>query len=279
MPEIGRPKIESHPFQKIKKAFITPQNIGEELNRLSGVQEKNVFVEKNEKGQLDKNAFLRLLATQLQNQDPFSPMDQKKFASDLAQFSQLEQLAALNNQFKQNHEYAPHQVKFLGASFLGKEVLTKGASLQHDGRPAKIYLPFHLHKPAKHLLVRIFDQSQNLVAQVESEERGIGPQGILWDGYFLDGAPASRGTYRFEVTAYDSSGQAFKGATKTKGVVTGVSFEGSEVVLDIDGGKRAFLRDVDYFSLPGKQRLAEKNTELKKNFIKSYNKVNATRKN
>jgi flagellar basal-body rod modification protein FlgD len=48
-------------------------------------------------GKLGKNEFLRLLTTQLRYQDPLDPMDGKDMASDLAQFSGLEQLLNIND--------------------------------------------------------------------------------------------------------------------------------------------------------------------------------------
>ncbi len=43
-----------------------------------------------------QNQFLMLLVTQLQNQDPLSPMDSTNFTAQLAQFSSLEQLTTIN---------------------------------------------------------------------------------------------------------------------------------------------------------------------------------------
>lgn len=50
----------------------------------------------NPNNDLDKDAFLRLLTTQLANQDPLNPMEDREFIAQLAQFSSLEQMQNLN---------------------------------------------------------------------------------------------------------------------------------------------------------------------------------------
>jgi flagellar basal-body rod modification protein FlgD len=53
-------------------------------------------VETKAKDPLSRDAFLSLLVTQLQHQDPTAPMDNSQFIAQLAQFSSLEQLQQVN---------------------------------------------------------------------------------------------------------------------------------------------------------------------------------------
>src|SRR5262249_38527857 len=52
----------------------------------------------NPGGELGKDAFLKLLVTQLQNQDPPNPTDNAQFMGQLAQFSTLEQITNVGNE-------------------------------------------------------------------------------------------------------------------------------------------------------------------------------------
>ena len=63
--------------------------------------------------------YMKLLVTQLQNQDPLEPMDNNQMASQLTMFSQLEQLESLNTSFTQTLDSVQRSY---ANSLLGKQV-------------------------------------------------------------------------------------------------------------------------------------------------------------
>ena len=114
MPEIGRPvtpqeqryrQVEMAPRQLSGGKPKSEAQIREELiNKATGAKAKDSIYKEGPHNQMGKDEFLKLLTYQLQNQDPMNPMDQGKMTGELAQFSQLEQLAALNKKFDEGNK-------------------------------------------------------------------------------------------------------------------------------------------------------------------------------
>lgn len=285
MTTMGRPQpSEPNRFKNIgmaqTKASLKEENVGEKLNQVAGRASDSRFVDAKTHNKLGKDGFLKLLSHQLQNQDPMKPMDQKQFAADIAQFSQVEQMANMNQKLEALGGNIPAETKFHGASFLGKEVLTQGTSVQYDGEGAAS-LPFQLPEEAKELRIRIFDSANQLVAEIEKQGMSSGSHTLSWDGLMNDGTRAVADEYRFEVDGWNEKFEEFKGKTRASGIVSGVSFENGETVLSLNNGQNVFLRDVVNFRLPksaqaGTQEnnaIGQEKPQLNKKAHSAYNQI------
>jgi flagellar basal-body rod modification protein FlgD len=96
------------------------------------------------KSQLGKDAFLKLLTTQLQHQDPLKPMDDSEFMGQMAQFSTLEQItnmAGANTAMADNLAFNK-SVSLIGrtVSYTDAEKQTRTGTVDRvttkDGKPA-----------------------------------------------------------------------------------------------------------------------------------------------
>ena len=286
MADIGRPQATSqNPFAGISIKKEEPiinyqentnapidQKTGEVLNKISGAKQQSRFVDRRQKEQLGQDGFMKLLAHQLKNQDPMKPMDQKDFSSNLAQFTQVEQMTAMNKKLEGLTANRDNEKRFQAASFLGKNVVTNGTTIDYKGDGKDINLPFHLDKPAKNVIIHIYDNKNQMIGKIEKQDLPKGMQDVTWDGIGLDNQIAPKETYHFDIVAFDEQNEKFFGNTRAQGIVSGVHFENGEVILDLAGGKKVFLKDAESFSLPATAE-GKNVPALQKQAAKVYNQV------
>lgn len=94
--------------------------------------------------------YMKLLVTQLQNQNPLEPLDNQEMASQLAQFSQLEQLETMNSSFARvlasiERTYANsligREVSFVAETETGAADIQSGTVEQvYNGADGEIFL-------------------------------------------------------------------------------------------------------------------------------------------
>jgi flagellar basal-body rod modification protein FlgD len=256
MPEIGRPVTPQE--QRYRQVEMAPRQLGsgkqkseaqikeELIAKATGAKPKDSIYKEGPHNQMGKDEFLKLLTYQLQNQDPMNPMDQGKMTGELAQFSQLEQLASLNKKFEEGNKTQAMQDKFYAASFVGKKIVTNGSSLElkNSGDPGDVL--FKLDGEAAKVMVRIHDEKNNIIGEIWKEGMSQGGHQLTWDGVSLDGTPAVKGKYRVQVKAWDGMGQEVGARTEATGIVQSVTFDEGEPVLSVNGQK-VYLRDVASF--------------------------------
>ncbi len=191
---------------------------------------------------MGKDAFLKLLITQLQHQDPLNPADSTEFTAQLAQFSSLEQLSNINTNLNALQLYQASINNAQAVGFIGKEILANGNSIEKTaGRAATC--EFELPAEAKRVVVTIYDAAGGFVKDIDLSGQFSGRQSVAWDGTDRNGAPVADGAYSFEVQAEGANGIALSVSPRSRGVVTGVVFEDGITYL-ITGQNRFAIGDV-----------------------------------
>jgi flagellar basal-body rod modification protein FlgD len=173
---------------------------------------------------LDKDAFLRLLTTQLQNQDPLNPTDSTEFTAQLAQFSSLEQLSNVNETLNTLKLYEASINNAQAVGFIGKDIIANGNSIEMKGGQP-VSCDYEIPAAAKSVVVTIYDATGNFVRDYQKTSLAAGKQSLTWDGRDRNGNTVADGAYTFEVQALDQKGAKLNATTFSKGTVTGVTFE------------------------------------------------------
>lgn len=164
--------------------------------------------------------FLKLLTTQLQNQDPLSPMDTTQFTNQLVMFSQVEQQLKSNDTLNKLLTMQTINMTALGVSFIGKDVQVAGSTFDANGTNS-VNLAYSLPATAAAGTVSITDSHGNVV-YTKAAELSSGTHEFTWDGKMQDGTQAPAGTYTLTVSATDSTGGSLNVTGYVPGHVAGL---------------------------------------------------------
>jgi flagellar basal-body rod modification protein FlgD len=213
------------------------EDLGKRLNQISGgeVFDKESTVNRKPKNELGKDAFLKILMAQIQNQNPLDPMDSKEMTAQMAQFSSLEQLVNMNTKMD---KFGPDKTQqFLnGTHLIGMRVKANSNIINLEEGKA-LEMKFQLPKDAEKVVVSVMDINGNKVRTIEREKLRQGDQGVKWDGRDDKGFPLASGEYMYGIDAATSTGERIPIASDFSGLVSGVQYERGQPVLLIDGKK------------------------------------------
>lgn len=162
--------------------------------------------------ELGQKAFLKLMITQMENQDPLSPQDNGEFIAQLAQFSSVESLDKMNNNFDTFAKNFVASQALEASSLVGRSVTvpTDSTLLPEGGAVTTL-----IDVPAStgSVMLNIYDEGGALVEQIDTGAAPAGERVVRWDGAFAEvdgnvldwrsqheaGLPA--GKYRIEAVA------------------------------------------------------------------------------
>lgn len=181
---------------------------------------------------LGKDEFLQMLVTQLKYQNPLEPMDNTEFTAQLAQFSSLEELTNIKDEFSSLSSSLNSQQNLMAAALIGKEVEASGNSFDlKDGAEAS--LSFDLENEASSVEVKIYDSEGKFVNKIEIGEAGEGKNSIVWNGMDSSGEKVNSGNYIFSVSAMNNDGESIKASTIMSGTVSGVILKEGKTYLEV----------------------------------------------
>ncbi len=193
--------------------------------------------------------FLKLLTTQLKNQDPLNPMNSSKFTEQLVQYSQVEQQLGTNAKLDNLTTLSMNSSLSLALGYVGKDITYTSAEMNYDGT-TPVGVSYNLATAAKTATANILDANNNVIA-TKAVDPGTGTHNFTWDGTLADGTKASAGTYSVNINAPDAtSGKAETVTTAVTGLVRGVENQNGVPSLLV-GARSISLGNVINTSLPG----------------------------
>jgi flagellar basal-body rod modification protein FlgD len=176
--------------------------------------------------------FLTLLTTQLQNQDPLSPLDTNQFTQQLVQFASVEQQLKTNSQLTTlvSLQQTAQSTQALG--FVGKTAVVDGstAALTNASATWDLSVPTN-----SNVNISITNSTGQTVFTGDYAVSAGNNLPFTWDGKGSDGTQWPDGSYRLTATAADSVGNPVAVSTQIQGVVNSVDLTQSPPLLSING--------------------------------------------
>lgn len=175
------------------------------------------------------NNFLSLLMTQLQNQDPTSPLDTNQFTSQLVQFSSVEQQINTNASLTKLIDATQGGTVLQAGGLVGKTVQATSdhLSLQNGAAGVSFTLP-----AAGPVTVAVANEA-GTVLRSETVSGTSGANAWSWDGKDSSGRTLPDGSYRVSVTGVDASGASSAVPFTVGGTATGIQRSNGALTVQV----------------------------------------------
>jgi len=186
------------------------------------------------------DTFLKLLTTQLRNQNPLEPLDTNQFTQQLVEFSAVEQAVKSNDLLSKIVSANTANASSTAIGYIGKVVDAAGTLTSLKAGNANWTYAMNQDSPEATVTIR---NASGAIVFTELTQMEAGTNTYNWDGTTSSGGTAPEGTYSISIDAKDENGGNISVSTSVTGTVTGVEFDGAEPVLII-GTARVNLSSV-----------------------------------
>lgn len=198
---------------------------------LRTARDLNAEDQRKDLGQAD---FLKLMTTQLQNQDPFKPMENGDFLTQIAQFSTVSGIGDLQTSFDKLGESLVSNQALQAANLVGRKVLapTGLAALPQGG---SVQGTVELPSASNNVVISVVAPTGQVVRRLEMGPQAAGSVAFKWDGLKDDGQFAAPGTYLISAeAAFDGRNEAAEAlvASQVRSVTLG---NDGGLLLDLEG--------------------------------------------
>lgn len=188
-----------------------------------------------------QDRFMKLLVTQMKNQDPLNPLDNAQVTSQLAQLSTVSGIDKMNATLQTLIGSFQSNQAVQAAGMIGHGVLVPGKQI--DLSAGKAVFGLDLASTADKVQVVVKDASGKTVHTMDLGGKDAGTIPLSWDGVKDDGTKAADGRYSIEVAA--NFGQTKVDATALAfGNVASVSTGKQGVSLNVPGLGAVSISDV-----------------------------------
>ncbi|MFO8032444.1 MAG: flagellar hook capping FlgD N-terminal domain-containing protein [Desulfohalobiaceae bacterium] len=219
------------------------QGVQKAKDDILGKAEEEFADEPAGSSELDRQSFMKMLLTQLENQDPTDPMKDRDFVAQLAQFSSLEQLINLNDGMESMQE-EQLQDRMLGAvSYVGQELRADGGQISKDDSGTSTVF-YELEESAQDVVFDIYNQDDKIIDSVSQGPKAAGESSFNWDGTDYQGQEVEAGLYRVEPRAEGENGEELEVKTDISGKVEGVGMQEESIVLTLADGREVQLDQI-----------------------------------
>jgi flagellar basal-body rod modification protein FlgD len=195
----------------------------------------------------DFNMFLKLLTTQMQNQDPLDPMKTNEYTQQLAQYTQIEQTVQQSGTLKDILARLSTQDMAQASGMIGREAVFNTATSGLDGEPARwAFAPAR----AVNSLVATITDANGLLVDKRTVDATTANGRFSWDGRLAGGASAPRGSYTLAMTATDTSGGTVPVSINSLGTISSVNQSNGTLALVVNGADLP-MSSLQSISAPG----------------------------